>query len=159
MKLPLFDNALWRFSLDLYSDAEWQALCLRLQDEHNVNVNLLQFYAWLRQQKLKLPAEQWPAAIALITPWANHAAWLRQRRRRLRPAAVTSARAAKLKALVQHLELVAEQYQHWLLFDFAAQHGQAGESNWGDFCHRYAIDHLQVILMQTEARVVSPRNG
>jgi len=53
---------LWDFCLELYAQPEIEALCLRLQDEHQVNVLVLLWCAWLEVTGAQLTREQLAAA-------------------------------------------------------------------------------------------------
>ena len=41
------DNEFWRFSLEVYQDEEVQRLCLSLQDDYGLDVNVVLFCLWL----------------------------------------------------------------------------------------------------------------
>jgi len=45
--LGQLDNSFWQFSLALYAKPEAANFCLRLQDQHNMQVNLLLYSIWL----------------------------------------------------------------------------------------------------------------
>ncbi|MFT5788275.1 MAG: hypothetical protein ACI8SJ_000378 [Shewanella sp.] len=55
--LSKLDLSLWQDCDSIY--LKHQQLCLSLQDEHQVNVNLLLLALWLDTQELQLSAAQW----------------------------------------------------------------------------------------------------
>jgi uncharacterized protein (TIGR02444 family) len=65
-------NTLWDFSLRLYGKAEVSSACLKLQDEHGVDVNLLMFAAWQgRVRMARLSAADVQAAVEATGPWRS----------------------------------------------------------------------------------------
>ncbi|NRD72738.1 TIGR02444 family protein [Shewanella sp. VB17] len=55
--LNQFDLSLWQ-ACDTYYE-EHQTLCLQLQDEHEVNINLLLLSTWLDKQAYRLLPQAW----------------------------------------------------------------------------------------------------
>ena len=110
------DNDFWQFSLRVYQDEEVQRLCLCLQDDCGLDVNLVLFCLWLHgrglvldedlYRQLKVEVEQWRCEI--IEP-------LRAIRRQLK----VNTGAQNLREKVKSAELDAEQYQQAVLWRYA----------------------------------------
>lgn len=105
----------WAFSLALYARPEVAAACLRLQDAHGLDVNLLLLCCFLaRSGRGRLSAAALAAAEARVAPWrASVLAPLREARRALKT--MPSAGAPALYAEVKRIELVAEREAQRLL--------------------------------------------
>ncbi|MCF9378299.1 TIGR02444 family protein, partial [Vibrio parahaemolyticus] len=54
---------LWQFSLQYYSVREVKEACLRLQNSHHGNVNLLLLLKWLDEQQLTFAETDWPTVL------------------------------------------------------------------------------------------------
>lgn len=65
--LNQFDISLWQ-ACDTYYQ-EHQAVCLQLQDEHEVNVNLLLLSTWLDKQTYQLTPQAWSQLKQEIQHW------------------------------------------------------------------------------------------
>ena len=65
--LNQFDISLWQ-ACDAYYK-EHQALCLQLQDEHEVNINLLLLSTWLDKQAYRLLPQAWSQLTQEILHW------------------------------------------------------------------------------------------
>jgi uncharacterized protein (TIGR02444 family) len=105
----------WAYSLALYSRPAVAAACLRLQDAHGLDVNLLLLCCWLaRSGRGRLSAATLAAAEARVAPWcAGVVVPLREIRRALK--ILPQAGAPALYREVQRLELVAEREEQRLL--------------------------------------------
>lgn len=62
-------NPFWQYSLQLYARDGVEALCLRLQEQCGVNVNILLWACWLAQQGRPLSDAHLQHAITLIAPY------------------------------------------------------------------------------------------
>ena len=104
------EGPFWRFSLTAYAKPEVAAACLRLQDEHGLDVNLVLFCLWAGSLGLRLDDQRLAAAAAEARAWQRHAvAPLRQVRRWLKAnAAAAGDKAARLRQAVKEQELRAE---------------------------------------------------
>ncbi len=99
------DNPLWQYSLSRYRRRGVEALCLRLQDDWGVDINLLLFAAWLGERGLQLGPGQLAALDKEVEPWRRTVALpLRTLRRQWRG----QADIADLREGVKALELRAE---------------------------------------------------
>jgi len=105
----------WDFSLALYGRPEVAAACLRLQDAHGLDVNLLLLCCFLaRSGRGRLSAAALAAAEARIAPWrASVLTPLREARRALKT--MNAAGAPALYAEVKRIELAAEREAQRLL--------------------------------------------
>lgn len=115
--LPDSHSSLWDFSLTHYARAGVADTCLRLQDAHGVNVNLLLWCAWLEEHGLTLDATRLSCAQKRIHAWdQNYVAPLRQMRRRMKAEfGVTDKDIERVRQQIKQAELLAEkQVQLWL---------------------------------------------
>lgn len=71
---------LWQFSLETYAKTGVSELCLLLQNEFDINVNLLLLTTYLDEQALSLDDSQWPKLEACIFKINNSLKVLRQAR-------------------------------------------------------------------------------
>lgn len=108
---------LWEFSLQHYSRPGVADACLRLQDEHGVNVNLLLWCAWLEQLGIILDSVRLRNAQERIQAWdENYVVPLRQLRRRMKTEfGVSDSDIEQVRKQIKQAELLAEkQLQSWL---------------------------------------------
>jgi uncharacterized protein (TIGR02444 family) len=109
--------SLWDFSLLHYARTDVADLCLRLQDEHGVNVNLLFWCAWLEQRGCTLDIGHLRSAQKRIHSWDEHyVVPLRQLRRRMKVEyGVADVGIELVRSQIKQAELLAEkQLQLWL---------------------------------------------
>ena len=108
-------DAFWAFSLDFYARPGIADACLRLQDAHGLDVNLVLFCCWLaRSGHGRLSAAALIAAEARVAPWRDAVlAPLRAARCALKTMPVAG--AATLYAEVKRVELAAEREEQRLL--------------------------------------------
>ncbi|MBS0248384.1 MAG: TIGR02444 family protein [Proteobacteria bacterium] len=146
------DNEFWRFSCEIYAAAGVAVECLRLQDKHDIDVNLLLFCAWLGvQSRVALGAEEIDLCRAETAAWCRSVLKpLRAARRSMKPIA----EAATLRNAVKALELEAEKAQQAMLFALAERHWprragvwlpSAGNRNIWTFCASYGLDASEVL--------------
>ncbi len=94
--------AFWQFSLEFYPSR--QPLLLRLQDEHNANINVLLCICWLSLQQRQLTHTQLRQILSALAEVNQHITTpLRQIRRNL------TADTQQFKAALLAVELQAEQ--------------------------------------------------
>lgn len=108
------DSALWRFSLRFYRRPEVPELCLRLQDVHGADVNVLLFIIFLAVNGRGLTAGEVRRIDDHIRAWRGSVVQpLRALRRALKGgiAPVDSASAQALRDAIQREELQAERLQ------------------------------------------------
>ena len=112
------DNPLWDFSLKTYALEEVAPLCIRLQDEYNLDVNQLLYAAWLAQSGSGLTLEHLSALEAVVVDWrANVIRPLRSLRRNLKGYGP----AAHVAVALQSMEFSAEQQQQQIMYVFHQQ--------------------------------------
>jgi uncharacterized protein (TIGR02444 family) len=110
-------ETLTQFALRVYADPDVSEACLRLQDEHGADVNLLLFACWLTARGTAFPAE----AETRLRDWrASVIAPLRGIRRNLKPVAATWESVAQLREKVKQAELEAEMIALAMLEELAA---------------------------------------
>ena len=118
------DHALWRFSLRVYGAEGVEAACLRLQDDHGADVNLVLFCCWLGAAGYGRVADPLlRSARAAAAHWHGRAvAPLRALRRSLKhdPAPLAAAAAEPVRRKVMAAELEAERALQTLLFALAS---------------------------------------
>ncbi len=108
---------LWDFSLRQYARAGVADACLRLQDEHGVNVNLLLWCVWLEWRGITLDAARLRSAHKRIHAWDEHyVVPLRQLRRRMKAEFGTADAGIELvRQQIKQAELLAEKQLQSLL--------------------------------------------
>ncbi|TQV82524.1 TIGR02444 family protein [Exilibacterium tricleocarpae] len=112
-------NPFWDFSLALYRRPGVESLCLALQDNHGVNVNLLLWSCWLETRTVTLDADLLAAAQRLVQDWDQRVVTpLRQARRAVRKGNWETP-GPSLLAQCKRLELEAEQVQQQWLYQLA----------------------------------------
>lgn len=109
--------SLWDFSLRLYARAGVADACLRLQDEHGVNVNVLFWCIWLEWRGIALDAARLRSAQKSIHAWDQHyVVPLRQLRRRMKAEFGTADAGIELvRQQIKQAELLAEKQLQSLL--------------------------------------------
>jgi uncharacterized protein (TIGR02444 family) len=114
-------NPFWAFSLAIYAKDGVAPACLRLQDKHGFDVNLLLFACWsARYCDLSLNEADWPALLAETSDWRDNIITpLRDVRRRLKVPKMDAdlKKQTELRAAVQQIELECEQVEQ----DFLAR--------------------------------------
>ncbi|MFN0262775.1 TIGR02444 family protein [Tepidamorphus sp. 3E244] len=109
---------LWRFSLDRYGRDGVQPLCLRLQDEHRADINLVLFALWTGSQQLAISGQQAAGEITeAVADWhAQAVVPLRGVRRSLKNRDFPDPEARDaLRAAIQKSEIEAERLEQVLL--------------------------------------------
>ncbi|MFP3944139.1 MAG: TIGR02444 family protein [Alphaproteobacteria bacterium] len=109
----------WRFSLRFYGLPEVQEICLRLQDEAGLNVNLILWCCWQAAQGRRLRDGDIANAAGRISGWSEDVTQpLRALRRRVKAAQGGDIALAARKQLYERLkaaELEAEKVEQALL--------------------------------------------
>jgi uncharacterized protein (TIGR02444 family) len=115
--MPVMDesgSAFWRFSLRFYRRPDVPALCLALQDDHGVDVNLLFFINFLAINGRRLNADEVRVIDAQGSAWRRLVVQpLRTLRRQLKSGItpVPTAASQALRSAIQQNELHAERLQ------------------------------------------------
>lgn len=118
MPAPLpINTSLWDFSLHYYARPGVSQLCLRLQDEHGANVNVLLWALWLGHRSMRLEPVQLAHTLRKIHSWDQHyVVPLRQLRRRMKVEfGVENASIEAVRTHIKQAELRAEQHVQQLL--------------------------------------------
>lgn len=113
MPPPQLTNiCLWDFSLHQYARPGVSRLCINLQDEHGVNVNLLLWALWLGYCGKTLDTRLLAQAQRKIHSWDQHyVVPLRQLRRRMKVEFGAENTAVEaVRARIKQAELLAEKY-------------------------------------------------
>lgn len=100
----------WDFSLQHYARPGVADVCLQLQDERGLNVNLLLWCLWLEECGLELDAVRLQAAQKTIRVWDEHYVIpLRQLRRRMKVEfGIEDPDIDQLRRHIKQAELLAE---------------------------------------------------
>ncbi len=103
-------SSLWDFAVGLYTQPGVDSLCLDLQDNYAVNVNMLLFARWLETRQLLLDL---PAALGCISAWdKNYVQTLRQLRRQMKAEFAGSlAQVEEVRDQIKRAELQAERQE------------------------------------------------
>jgi len=105
-------NPFWDYSLTVYQ-GRVATLCLELQDDCGIDINLLLYAAWLAHRGRPLTADHLAAQEAAVSHWRARAVQpLRALRRNLRDFAP----AAALREKLAELELSAERTEQDILY-------------------------------------------
>lgn len=110
-------TSLWDFSLHYYARPGVSQLCLHLQDEHRVNVNILLWTLWLGYRGIRLEPAQLAQALRKTHGWDQHyVVPLRQLRRRMKVEFGNGEPAIEaVRTQIKQAELLAEKYLQQLL--------------------------------------------
>lgn len=119
------EHPFWKFSLTVYSQEGVPAELLALQDAFDLDVNIILFCLWLGcETGVELTEEQLDSIYARSTPWhLDTVVPLRGVRRYLKmgtAAQSVAQRAAELRNQVKRLELLSEQIEQAILYDWYA---------------------------------------
>mgnify|MGYP000857562115 CR=1 FL=1 len=140
--MPSLANPLWQFSLAVYADPAVRAECLRLQDVHRVNINLLLAVAWLGavRSRALTPAEQAQLRAAITAIDIEVVQPLRQARRQAKAHG-----EAQLSAAIGEIELQAEKIVQDRLYEMAKA--------WSGAIAAPSILHRNISLLLAEHNV------
>ena len=144
------DSSLWDFSLSHYARPGVADVCLRLQDEQGVNVNLLLWCAWLDARGLMLDAACLHNAQKRIRGWDEHyVVPLRQLRRRMKVEfGMAEEGIEAVRTCIKQAELLAEKQAQLWLADIVPSWNDNGKSSanpsadWSNV--RFYLHHLSV---------------
>lgn len=116
--LPPLDHPLWQYSLRVYQRPGVSAVCLQLQDNFGVNVNLLLAAAWAAEQGRSLCQQDFVRLAEAIAPLSTTTTQpIRQfRRQMLQTAALPSDWHSELKHRLLQAELYAEQLEQAVIY-------------------------------------------
>lgn len=112
------DSAFWRFSLRFYARSGVAPLCLSLQDQHGIDVNILFFILFLSLQERQLTTADIHRIDQTAAEWRTRAVLpLRALRRDLKNsvAAMDAAATEMLRTEIKRCELQAERMQQEML--------------------------------------------
>lgn len=113
------NNPFWDYSLVQYAREGVSAACLTLQDEHDLDVNVLLYAAWLASMQQNLSAEHLNGLQECIKPWREQVVRpLRDLRRLWRGVQPAQALREQLKAL--ELQAERDQQEQMLVYYRAA---------------------------------------
>lgn len=121
------DDRFWSFSLDRYCRPGVADICLAMQDEAGVDVNLLLFCLWCGQEGVKLAVGEIAALDgAGAGEWREQVVRpLRAARRAMKapPAAFEPGETERLRTALKHVEVESERLQQMVLADTAEAMG------------------------------------
>lgn len=118
--------AFWEFSVSVYGQPGVREECLRLQDGHGVDVNVLLFCAWAGSQLgIELTPGHVNAAQEAAGPWNVQIVQALRGARRALKAFDAAPRPAmpEFKAALAALELQGERFEQQLLCDWLLREG------------------------------------
>jgi uncharacterized protein (TIGR02444 family) len=116
------ETPFWNFSLRVYGTDKIPAACLRLQDRHGIDVNLLLFALWLARSDAADTASALDAAIDASAVWHCEVVRpLRAVRQRMKDGVppVDNVLAQSLRARLQKLEIDTEHAEQVTLWQAA----------------------------------------
>jgi len=112
------DFPFWRFSLYIYSGAGVPDACLRLQDEHSIDVNVMLYLLFLARCGRHIAPADIDRIEAVVEAWREGVVRpLREVRRRLKspPATFDSGLTSALRSEVKRIELESERLQQFAM--------------------------------------------
>ncbi|MGI9294260.1 MAG: TIGR02444 family protein [Pseudomonadales bacterium] len=111
----------WQYSLRHYASPAIADLCLSLQDNYGINVNLLLFAGFLSQCRYTLPAAKQPLLMTRVRTFDQR--YLRRiRRLRRRVKTLLPDQSPRWYADFKQLELTAERLQQVLIVGVSYRH-------------------------------------
>ena len=115
------ENLLWDFSIKTYGREGVASACLRLQDDHGADVNILMYCCWAAQDRaLLFDAMAIERIISAVEPWKSSIVEvLRNIRRELKSKAylgIDVEEQEHLRVEIKRVELNAERLQQDALF-------------------------------------------
>jgi uncharacterized protein (TIGR02444 family) len=146
------DHPFWRFSLSVYSKDGVPQELIALQDTFDIDVNVALFCVWLGASVgLQLNEDQLGAILARCKQWnVETVIPMRGVRRYLKSGTAVqpiAQRAAELRTQVKRLELLAEQIEQAILYDWFVDQkvpSQTGARN-------NAVENLTLFMRQSVA--------
>ncbi|NTS75687.1 TIGR02444 family protein [Catenovulum sp. SM1970] len=111
------NESFWQYSLTLYQQTQMQSLCLQLQNEYQVNVNLLLFCCYLQSLDKALSALQLKDIETALLPFNKaYTTKLRQLRQNLKTDETLVATTQQtLKQALLKCELTMEQHEQAII--------------------------------------------
>ena len=113
------DNEFWRHSLRLYKQPEVERLCLSLQDEFGLDVNVVLFCHWLGVTGLAANAKHLKDLSGQVDDWRQQVV---EPLRKIRKNLKTKADVGSVREQIKLAELKAEQYQQALIWCYYTDH-------------------------------------
>jgi uncharacterized protein (TIGR02444 family) len=108
-------NPLWDYSCATYALGEVASICMQLQDESSIDVNVLLYAAWLGSKEQRVGQRHIAALDAQIASWRERVIIpLRALRRQLRDYPQANAWREEIKSL----ELRAERQQQDIMYEY-----------------------------------------
>ncbi|WP_372777159.1 TIGR02444 family protein [Litorivivens sp.] len=138
------DNALWQFSLLVYSQPRVHRLCQLLQDEYGADVNLLLSACWLAKRGIVWTPQQVADMVAKSREFReNYLFEARALRRKLKHSAPPS-----VYQEAQRFEMAVERWQQDEIYDYWLKASAAPKKQSFSLCaqtnlHRY-FDQLEL---------------
>ncbi|MCF1427917.1 MAG: TIGR02444 family protein [Shewanella sp.] len=144
------DKRLWQ-QCDIHY-AKHRELCLNLQNQHQVNVNLLLLAWYLDGQKLGLDRAQWQEVIQLLSRWESQ---LLVPYRRLRQRGKARLPAPEYRRMLD-VELSLERQGQSLILNWLRRQSLTPHHhNLQNFLHQYDLDPLVVANFQRQKDAVA----
>lgn len=122
MQASLSSAGFWDFSLQIYAHEPVKVLCLQLQDEHALNVNMLLFCAYLDHLGRVLTPHRLDLIEQSICEQVKHVNNLRDQRLSLK-----AKQSSQYKAALQ-LELEAEKHMQHQIIDAFSETSQTDDA-------------------------------
>lgn len=123
------DSPFWRFALRVYAQPGVAPLCLTLQDENGIDVNLLLFACWCGSTGRKLRAQDVEIAAAATSEWTEGVVRnLRAARRHWKAIGPDEPSARAGRETLKSVELLSERIVCAMLFGIAGRLGSVGDA-------------------------------
>ncbi|WP_317932498.1 TIGR02444 family protein [Halioxenophilus sp. WMMB6] len=134
-------NPFWQFSLQRYAEPGVAQACLALQERLAVDINCLLLNSWLIATGRSLKRSDWQELLQVIEPWQQRIKRQRALRQRLKRELVEQpgGEYGGLYQRAKQLELLGEQYQQALMWQFSSQRSVLGTTSWQAFSELFPI--------------------
>lgn len=138
------DNALWQYTLLVYSQPKVQSLCISLQDEHGADVNILLCACWLAKRGVVWTPKQVADMVAHSQKFrSEYLLDTRALRRKLKGVA-----PANVYQEAQRFEMAMERWQQDEMYSYWLEANAQPKKQSFSLCaqtniHRY-FDHLKL---------------
>jgi uncharacterized protein (TIGR02444 family) len=146
------ESPFWRFSLSVYGGAPTAAICLRLQDEHHADVNVVLFVLWLATRNRRLTPRDVEAMMNYVSAWREDVVTnIRGARRALRIAYASFPpdRVSDLRTAVKRVELEAERLEQEALYDGFPETSQGERTDDKKKAAKTNLEHYAACLGST----------
>ncbi|BCA96636.1 hypothetical protein TUM19329_29970 [Legionella antarctica] len=122
-------NPLWDYSLKIYTNKDVKLLCITLQDDYDINVNIVLWCCWYASELGPFSHQFLNQVLAYNAPWHNHVTrQLRQARQWLRTNLNNELIESFRQDIIQ-LEITSEAFQQNQLYELSIKQNKAVQNS------------------------------